>query len=408
MFHSRPAGRTFCAFVSLTTLVMLFAAGCPGRVPPGTQQAAFALLEPSVSVPVTLVGSQIFVDCWINGEGPFVFMLDTGSSGTLVSEALAARFPQLLVPTNRSIADTDGNVLPVHRALRIDQLTLGAAEVRDLYADVFALRSLGDAYGTPLDGILGYPLFADVRLTIDYNGQSLHMDSLDGQSAVVAGEQINLEQTGGRPYVTIAINNTPLSALVDSGNTLTLHLPGDLDGLALAAGPRPWFTGTDLSGEEQPSVARLAGTVRVGSHTLESPIVILGATREPIVGGAFLRNFTVTFDQRAGQLALNATGEIQYPSAAIRTFGLRHTWTDGQLVVTGLLPGGPADGRLRPGDAIAEINGTSLEALASLSVWLRDFFVASSLNPKQPRVELAISRGGEAFTVILESVVWIP
>lgn len=121
------------------------------------------------ALPFELVSASkplILLPVGVNGEGPFQFAVDTGSSRTMLSRELAER---LAIETIDDAPATGGGGQVEILAGKVESLTVGNATVRDLAigaADF--LTVLSAALGVELDGVLGYNFLNQFEVTIDY------------------------------------------------------------------------------------------------------------------------------------------------------------------------------------------------------------------------------------------------
>jgi hypothetical protein len=108
----------------------------------------------------------------VNGQGPFTFALDTGSSTTVVSPELSQRLgiETVVIPD----VTAGGSHTIKASAGRVDSLAIGSTTIRDLSVIVADfLDMLSQVVGAKLDGIAGYNLFKGFRVTIDYPNGTL-------------------------------------------------------------------------------------------------------------------------------------------------------------------------------------------------------------------------------------------
>ncbi|WP_159402076.1 MULTISPECIES: retropepsin-like aspartic protease [Streptomyces] len=109
------------------------------------------------------------VQAWVDDEGPFAFVLDTGASMTVVSPRVAKRLggQGRRFSTGGGAAVAATGQVPVAigtvASLRVDSF-----HVNDLAVAVMSLRRVRKAAKTRIDGIVGFNAFRDCRLTIDY------------------------------------------------------------------------------------------------------------------------------------------------------------------------------------------------------------------------------------------------
>jgi hypothetical protein len=110
----------------------------------------------------------------VNGQGPFTFALDTGSSTTVVSSELAQRLgiEAMVIP---DVTAGGGHTIKASVG-RVGSLAIGATTVRDLPVMVADfLDMLSKVVGAKLDGIAGYTLLKGFRVTIDYPNGTLDL-----------------------------------------------------------------------------------------------------------------------------------------------------------------------------------------------------------------------------------------
>ena len=119
-------------------------------------------------------GAVIAIPVYVNGKGPFRFLLDTGATLTCVDRELADR---LGLP-ERSGQGMVG-IVPLGggppRFVGIDSLRVGAARASGLTAcalDLGHVRRMGLA----LDGLVGLNFLKAFRVTIDFKRKILRLE----------------------------------------------------------------------------------------------------------------------------------------------------------------------------------------------------------------------------------------
>jgi predicted aspartyl protease len=99
----------------------------------------------------------------IDGQGPFSFVIDTGTNcEAIISPRLAKRLG-LSATRRKSISDLGGNGTRAVDAVELNTVSLAGADFQMLPAVVTSLPD-GDSV---LDGILGFRLFRNELLTLD-------------------------------------------------------------------------------------------------------------------------------------------------------------------------------------------------------------------------------------------------
>jgi predicted aspartyl protease len=195
------------AFVLVLVLV--------GRFPPA--EAAVTPFE---------LGDQggVILPVSLNGRGPFRFLLDTGSTHSAVTEAVAAAIGA--PPVARTIV---GSAVGGREAIvvRIAVLECGALVARGLQASVAAFDALGD--GDDIQGVIGQDALASMRYTIDFRHRVLLWWPEDG--AVARGVSFALVSSHGRFLISLPQRRNVLRLVPDSGTAVLLlfdspkHLP---------------------------------------------------------------------------------------------------------------------------------------------------------------------------------------
>ena len=114
-------------------------------------------------------GNMPFVQVLVNGKGPFTFGIDTGT-GTegLVSPALAQALGLPATGGTVEAGDPSGRATRKLPLVRLAMLSVAGVDFRDVTATVY---QASQAEGR-CDGILGFTLFRDRLLTLDYLGRA--------------------------------------------------------------------------------------------------------------------------------------------------------------------------------------------------------------------------------------------
>lgn len=213
--------RPFFACVSFATLSLTVLAEphCPGKV---------------ASLPVRIVqGSQIIVPLWVNQNGPYDFLVDTGAQITTVDSSLASEL-QLSVQGTTGVggAATHGR----YDFAYLGQLRAGEKSVPDLLVVIENLSQL-KAADPRIRGILGDNFLEHFDLLIDNRKHILCLDDSNTLALFAKGERVPLMEPYGPendlpftgPMIVAAsmssFQKAPLLLRLDSGsNAAMLHI----------------------------------------------------------------------------------------------------------------------------------------------------------------------------------------
>jgi hypothetical protein len=157
----------------------------------------------------------VIVHVTLNGRGPFRFLLDTGSTHSVVSEAVAARIGAPVVA--RTVV---GSVLGSRERLvvRIDRLECGALDVANLLPSVADMDEVD--HTRRLDGVIGQDALAGLRYTMDFGRRLVRW--WPDPATIGPGAAFPLQASGGRFLVSLPQGGAVLRLVPDSGAGLLL------------------------------------------------------------------------------------------------------------------------------------------------------------------------------------------
>jgi len=342
------------------SLSVFLASGCLSSRHEPPRPGSTDLGRHEIVLPALLLDNTLIVEAKWDRYGPYHFLIDTGSSVTLVTPELADRYGIPGVPPPEApqveVQSSDGTttVLP---SVLLRRIELGRARFNNVPALIYDCAPLTGQLGVKIDGVLGFPLFRAIQLTLDYPHERvlLQPSSLAGPPPL--GSTLSFNNASKTPLVPLRIGDRTFIALVDSGSDETLSL--NPVGLAprFAFGPTEGPTVGTLTGDRTEQVGRLADTVYLGDYAIPRPVVEVSDDLSAL-GGGILKYFTITFDQGHDKVTFyrNATDPVAVPGR--RSTGLSFRKTPAYWRVVGVVPGSPADGaEVEPGDLVTRIDG---------------------------------------------------
>jgi hypothetical protein len=224
------------------------------------------------------------------GDGATLdLLLDTGASRSYLDAGALRRVP-----------DRAGG----GRKVSLEHARIGRFEIGTLQASGLRLRTLGLALGREVDGILGYPAFRDVLLTLDYPAGEIRVSR--GRLPRPDGRQVFPYRGFRRPHIDAVVGGRTMKILLDSGATGRFALLPTRN-LAWSVEPRPMKTSVGVGHVTVGEGGRLADPIRFGPLTFESPIVTLVGD-ESFAGWHVLRHFVLTFDQKQKRIRMQPHG----------------------------------------------------------------------------------------------------
>lgn len=347
----------------MVAVLALLVAGCTtggARRPPRPGRTTLA--SPLVILPAQTIGNYLLIEAKWDRFGPYHFLVDTGSSVTLVTPTLARRYPGEMAPslatTRVRVTGADGSVTELPRG-SLRRLELGDARFEDIDVLLYDCAPLSAHLGVKIDGVLGFPLFRELLLTLDYPGSRVVLQPAK-TSPLVPGTVVPFDDARKTPLITVKLGDRSLVALVDSGSDAVFSL--NPVGLApvFAFGPTAGATVATIGGDRPQQIGRLGETVSIGGHTFARPIVEL-TDELSSVGGGMLKHFTVSFDQLHDRVIFFRDSRDPIVTPPRRSAGVSFTKTPAYWRVAGVVPKSSAEAAgIQHGDLVIRINGESV------------------------------------------------
>jgi len=352
----------------LLAITGLFLTGCSSfSRRPGP---AVTTQGPRVTVlPARVISNFFLVEAKQADGKTYRFMIDTGSTTTLVTPALASALRQKEKKGQARtmlVQGANGRVVELP-AITLKEISLGDVHFARVPAREYDLTELSIHVGLPIDGVLGFTLFRDTLCTMDYPGARLELAAQPFLSPATTKPAprtatINYDNSKTTPLITVQMGSESFVVLIDSGSDGGLSLnPSGLHP-KFSQGPRRGNLAATLGGDRPQLVGRLAQNISLGSHVIQEPVIDL-TDQLSSLGGDLLRHFKLTFDQRRRLVTLvrDTEGPVQTP--ARRSTGISFQRLSSYWKVLSLIPDTPVIALpLRPGDLCIRINGEPVSA----------------------------------------------
>ena len=254
---------------------------------------------------VAIDGSRVvpLVEATVNGAGPFLFLVDTGASVTIVDPIVVdeaglssqARIAQL---------SADAGTKRVHaRQAHIDALDIGDAHFGGFDALVYPLHELAGLIDLPVTGIIGMPVIAMCTWTIDYAGSEIEISTTPLPEP--DGEHIHeFMYDGAIPAVIVEAGGLRLAAGIDTGDTDVLELsPEDVERLGDLTTPEGYSRSHTITGETFELDVRVQVPVRLGSMSIIQPVASVSpGTR---LGSGAFAGHVLTIDGQSNRIRVS-------------------------------------------------------------------------------------------------------
>lgn len=376
-------------------------------------------------IPFELVNNLIIIEASINGSIPMKFILDTGVASTLLTSLPVGE--ELYLAHTRTITLSglgEGNSIEAFYSdenfLSIKNIIGRNVEVLFLKKDIFNLSSF---MGTHVHGIIGYDLFANFAVEVNYKSREVYvydLEAFEEKFRLLPNHskwfKYPLIIQDKKPYIEVQMQHTEresfskLRLLIDSGasNAFSLYEKSD-ESIRIPQSNMETLIGVGLSGNVNGRLGRIA-KMKMGAFTFKEPVIAYPDSlairqaftlgdRNGSLGGDILRRFKVIFNYRDGYILMRKNRDFKdkfyYNISGIEV----HTPVPDLpvYVVSQVREGSPAaiEGVME-GDVIKRINGRST---AQLNL---NELVNYLQRSREPRIELEVRRDSRKKTFKFE------
>ncbi|CAN5560421.1 hypothetical protein BH18ACI1_BH18ACI1_18680 [soil metagenome] len=336
---------------------------------------AFAQSRKPFAVPFVVSNNVVLVQVNVNGSKPLSFILDTGASGTVISENRAKELGLKL--EGQTDASTQGGSI---EAAFVKNATLRLSkdvEFPAITLAVIRLSGLEAGFGRKIDGILGYEIFNRFVVEIDYASKIVRFHEPQTFKYSGRGRAFPVTLEEGTPFVRAKIATSRTQSfegkfLIDTGSTGTLNISSPFSVrnklLELVPNTKAITFGALLAGKSSGRVGRI-NSLQFGDIVVVNPVANFSQDVEGddadmefggMIGSEILRRFKLIVDYSRKQIILEPNKQINEPyefdmsgaslaagGEEFKIFKVRTLIENSQATEAGL----------RVGDIITAING---------------------------------------------------
>jgi predicted aspartyl protease len=259
----------------------------------------------STSVPFTLFDNRMLVDATIDGKGPFVMIVDTGSSSVVITPSVAQRLG-LATRANGTVTGAGAGSTALSET-RLQSLSIGDLPFDNLHAEVIDLSPIQRAIGFPaMDGIIGYDILRRLRVGVDMDAMRLTLSYSLFQVPQSAVRVPFTTDGNGIPQVPAAVDGVRGTFMIDTGDrsslTLFRHFAQAHDFYSKAP-VRNAITGIGVGGPIYSDVLKTTVTLFestvpgvVTRASLDKGGAFALAPQDASIGTGLLRRFNIVYD----------------------------------------------------------------------------------------------------------------
>jgi hypothetical protein len=362
-----------------------------------------------VEVPFDNHGGHLYVRGSVNGTSVQDLIVDSGAADVFISESNVKKL-QLKRQGNVLIPGGTSGIATAYVPNLAWQL--GTLTLRDRQSVVIPqaeVAGLEQYFGRRLDGILGYELFEQLVVELDYQRHRLRFHRPQTYQYRGSGQSVPLLIEGDRPYIEAKVLPYGYSSLtgkflIDLGSNGALSVTAGcgLDRQLMAAAPGLLQRQvTTIHGETQIVLGRVQ-QIQIGALKLAKPLTIFGANAAGEcdrvagkIGNQILQQFKVTLDYPHRQMMLEpvVAQPYEYDLSGLR---FQAKGRDFKIYrIEAVFPQTPAaKAQLKVGDIVTQVNGKSAAQLTLPQI-------RAQLSEPNRTPEIEIQRGSQRFQVRL-------
>lgn len=332
-----------------------------------------------VNIPFKFVHNLIVIQLRINGSSPLNLILDSGVKNTLITQLFFTDSLDLNEVNKIQIRGLgEGHAIEAYQSggnhISMPGIEGVNNQVYVLMEDVFHLST---RMGMPVHGIIGYDIFKNFVVKINYNTNILTLYPPDTKlKKRKKAEEYPLYIEGSKAYVYGKVrqhngDTVRVKLVLDTGasHSLSLYLPTD-ERLMLPPKVMKAYLGRGLSGDILGKVGRLdafsLGRYEMEDLTASYPdeasikLALNIAGRNGNLGSDILSRFTAIFDYPHNRLVLIPNRRFREPfNYNMAGFEVTTPWPGKNLyIVSNVIEDSPAKlVGLEPGDQLLDVNG---------------------------------------------------
>ena len=317
-------------FGKLIIFQLILAIQLGAAIPAGAQQFHFKENRIKDAIRFTMVKNLVIIPVYLNGQGPFNFILDTGVGPMIITDPVL--IDSLGLKVSRSI-----KISGLGKGTEIDAFvsneisaSVGRAEIQNIPAAILKkdIFGLSNYLGTKIYGLLGYYFFKSFLVQIRYSGKRL-LFSHPAAVRKIKGERVPIEIVGYKPYVNIDMETADhkkltIKTLVDNGASHAISLERLHENpFPLPEASIPANLGVGMSGPIDGSIGRISSLTIAGialKNVLASypryddvAAKVILKDRNGNLGADILSRFNITFDYEDNSIYLKKNSLFNRP-----------------------------------------------------------------------------------------------
>jgi hypothetical protein len=283
--------------------------------------------DAAVTVPFTFVDNRMMIECTIDGKGPFVMAVDTGSSGNVITPETARRIGVAVAANGTTYGAGEGTVK--NGSAKIATLEIGSRTFANQDVSVLDLTEIRTKLKFPhFDGIVGYTILKQFATYVDVDAGTISFEARSPE--IPPGvDATTTAFSGVLPRIAAKIDGIATTVVVDTGDRSSLTLFGPFAKAHGFYGRYPGqsniVTGYGVGGPVYGDVFTLPSVDVLGAHLTN---VVTRASRQSAgaftstddggsIGEGVLKRFNIIYDYPNGRMIAWPSNQRNMPDAFV-------------------------------------------------------------------------------------------
>lgn len=370
-----------------------------------------------VNIPFKIYSNLIVVDVLFEGVIPLKFIVDTGVTNTVLIDKLYSDILDIVPDRKISLIGAAGG--KEVEAYIVNSVSVQLQGIQGENLPLLVLKEdylkLQETIGIKIHGILGYDLFRNFIVKVNYAAEMLTFyDPYQFNRSLNWFNQMDMVVESSKPYIQIPVTMSDSSRvlsklLIDTGasNSFMLHADSD-DKINIPKKSLRDNLGAGIAGSIEGYVGRL-NQIEMGDYKLEDVIstfpdkgtyndVIEATGRQGTVGGGILKRFKLFFDYGNEKLYYRKNKyfkeSFDYDMSGLNVIAKGEMFLEPYYEIESVREGTPAAKvDLRPKDILISLNGNKGSNL-SLS------YINKTLSKKEgKKIKIRVKRNDKYIDV---------
>ncbi len=280
-------------------------------------------VNPEYSTSIDIIDNTVIIKAMINGKGPYRFFLDTGSSGSYVSNKVAKSLKLPFESTRQVMLNETPHEF---NYFRIQSLKIGNAEIRDFNVGVTPLLNMvNEKFTNPkdrVDGVIGFDAFQDFLFTLNVNAGTITLKpgKLNPRDHNTFAFEYHVPALCILPITVRDDHGTirKFKVLVDTGensHSPSITMPISIHTIPFSVTSKKRINYVQMTRTDPMYQSKIKGEAIIGNIAFKNPILVhhdkpfegIETYDYGLMGMGIIKSLIITFDQQSSLVKIESS-----------------------------------------------------------------------------------------------------